>query len=139
MKRILLLVVCLSAAVLFVPSVHAQSPSAKQLGTNISGVVLDANGKPVANAAISCESSGGLRPRAVHADAKGHFVITGLKQDSYDIRASSNGAYSDWEKNIPLRKGQSKSVTLRLLNGNDALTGTLPAKAKAPAAGNQSN
>jgi hypothetical protein len=139
MKRTLLLVVCLSAAILFVASVHAQSPSPKQLGTNISGVVLDANGKPVANAAISCESSGGLRPRAVHADAKGHFVITGLKQDSYDIRASSNGAYYDWEKNIPVRKGQSKSVTLRLLNGNDALTGTIPAKAKTPAAVIQSN
>jgi hypothetical protein len=139
MKRIVLLAVFLTAAILFVPSVHAQSPSPKQLGTNISGVVLDANGKPVANAAISCESSGGLRPRAVHADAKGHFVITGLKQDSYDIRASSNGAYSDWEKNIPLRKGQSRSVTLRLLNGNDALTGTIPAKAKASDASNQSN
>jgi hypothetical protein len=139
MKRIVLLAVFLTAAILFVPSVHAQSPPPKQLGTNISGVVLDANGKPVANAAISCESSGGLRPRAVHADAKGHFVITGLKQDSYDIRASSNGAYSDWEKNIPVRKGQAKSVTLRLLNGNDALTGTIPAKAKAPEASNQSN
>jgi Carboxypeptidase regulatory-like domain len=139
MKRTLLLAIFLTAAILFVPSVHAQSPSPKQLGTNISGVVLDANGKPVANAAISCESSGGLRPRAVHADAKGHFVITGLKQDSYDLRASSNGAYSDWEKNIPLRKGQSRSVTLRLLNGNDALTGTIPAKAKASDASNQSN
>jgi hypothetical protein len=138
MKRILLLVVCLTTAILFVPSVHAQS-SSKQLGTNISGVVLDANGRPVANAAISCESSGGLRPRAVHADAKGHFVITGLKQDSYDIRAASNGAYSDWEKNIPVRKGQSKSVTLRLLNGNDALTGTIPAKAKSTEASKQSN
>jgi hypothetical protein len=139
MKRIVLLAVFLTVAIFIVPSVHAQSASSKQLGTNISGVVLDANGKPVANAAISCESSGGLRPRAVHADAKGHFVITGLKQDSYDIRASSNGAYSDWEKNIPVRKGQSKSVTLRLLNGNDALTGTIPAKQKASAATKQSN
>jgi len=135
MKRIVLLAVFLTVGIVFVPSVHAQSQPAKP-GTNISGVVLDANGKPVANAAISCESSGGLRPRAVHADSKGHFVITGLKQDSYDIRASSNGAYSDWEKNIPLRKGQSKSVTLRLLNGNDALTGTIPTKAKTTPAAN---
>jgi Carboxypeptidase regulatory-like domain len=131
MRRIALLGILFSAAILWVPGVHAQT--SKQLGTNISGVVLDANGKPVANAAVSCESSGGVRPRAVHADAKGHFVITGLKQDSYDLRASKNGAYSDWEKNIPVRKGQSKSVTLRLLNGNDALTGTIPAKQKAPA------
>ena len=131
MRRVALLGILLSVASLWAPAVNAQT--SKQLGTNISGVVLDANGKPVANAAISCESSGGLRPRAVHADAKGHFVITGLKQDSYDLRASANGAYSDWEKNIPVRKGQSKAVTLRLLNGNDALTGTIPAKQKAPA------
>jgi len=131
MKSIILLAILLTMAILFAPGVNAQS--LRQVGTNISGLVLDANGKPVANAAISCESSGGLRPRAVHADGKGRFVITGLKQDSYDLRASSNGAYSDWEKNIPLRKGQSKSITLRLLNGNDALTGTIPAKRKAPA------
>jgi hypothetical protein len=137
MKRTVLLAVFLTMAILFAPGIHAQSP--KQLGTNISGVVLDANGKPVGNAAISCESSGGLRPRAVHADPTGHFVITGLKQDSYDLRASSNGAYSDWEKNIPVRKGQSKSVTLRLLNGNDVLTVTIPAKEKAPGAKKQSN
>jgi hypothetical protein len=72
-----------------------------------------------------------MRPRAVHADAKGRFLITGLKQDSYDLRASSNGAYSDWEKNIPLRKDQTKDITLRLLNGNTALVGT-PAAAKKP-------
>ena len=131
MKSIILLAILLTMAILFAPGVNAQS--LRQVGTNISGLVLDANGKPVANAAISCESSGGLRPRAVHADGKGRFVITGLKQDSYDLRASSNGAYSDWEKNIPLRKGQSKAITLRLLNGNDALTGTIPAKRKAPA------
>jgi hypothetical protein len=66
----------------------------------------------------------------VHTDSKGHYLITGLKQDAYDLRADANGAYSDWEKNIPLRKGQTKEVTLRLLNGNTALSGTLPAKQK---------
>jgi hypothetical protein len=90
--------------------------------------VLGADGKPVAAAAVTCQSSAGIRPRVVHTDAKGHYIITGLKQDSYDLRATSNGAYSDWEKNIPLRKGQTKEYTLRLLNGNTALSGTLPAK-----------
>ena len=96
----------------------------------IKGVILGADGKPVPAAAVTCQSSAGIRPRVVHTDAKGHYVITGLKQDSYDIRADANGAYSDWEKNIPLRKGETKEVTLRLLNGNTALSGTLPAKQK---------
>jgi hypothetical protein len=43
-----------------------------------------------------------------------------LKQESYDLRASRKGAYSDWERNIPLGKSQTKNVTLQLLNGNTA-------------------
>jgi Carboxypeptidase regulatory-like domain len=107
----------------------AQSSSTKS-GTTINGVVVGADGKAVPAAAVTCQSSAGMRPRVVHTDAKGHYVITGLKQDSYDLRATANGAYSDWEKNIPLRLGQTKEITLRLLHGNTALGGTLPAKQK---------
>lgn len=96
----------------------------------IKGVVLGANGKPVSAAAVTCQTSAGDRPRVVHTDGKGHYLILGLKQESYDLRASAKGAYSDWEKNIPLRKGQTREITLRLLNGNTALSGTLPPKQK---------
>jgi len=92
---------------------EAQAP--KKGGTTLTGTVLGVDGKPVANAAVSCESSGGLSPHATHTDPKGRFIITGLKQDSYDLRASANGANSDWHRNIPLRRGQTKDVTLRLL------------------------
>jgi hypothetical protein len=105
----------------------AQTP-AKKTGTTIKGTVLGADGKPVPAAAVTCQSSAGMRPRVVHSDSKGHYLITGLKQDSYDIRATSNGAYSDWEKNIPVRLGQTKEITLHLLNGNTAISGTLPTK-----------
>jgi hypothetical protein len=98
--------------------------------TTIKGTVLGADGKTVAAAAVTCQSSAGVRPRVVHTDRKGHYVFTDLKQDSYDLRATASGAYSDWEKNIPVRKGQTKEVTLRLLHGNTALQGVLPAKPK---------
>ena len=117
-------------AVLCAGSTQAQT--SKKDAVTIKGIVLGADGKPVPAAAVTCQSSAGMKPRAVHTDSKGHYVITGLKQDSYDIRASSNGAYSDWERNIPLRKGQTKEITLRLLNGNTALSGELPAKHKTP-------
>jgi hypothetical protein len=113
---------------LWLPTVSAQTT--KKNAATIHGVVLDANGKPVVAAAVTCQSSAGIRPRVVHTDSKGHFVVTGLKQDAYDLRASSNGAYSDWEKNVPLRTAQTKEVTLRLLNGNTAISGVLPAKNK---------
>ena len=125
-KLSLTLIPCL--ALLFAQSVSAQAP--KKNGATISGMVLGADGKPVAGAGVTCETSSGLTPRAVHTDAKGRFFITGLKQDSYDIRASANGAYSDWERNIPMRKNQTKEVTLQLLNGNTAISGVTPAKKK---------
>jgi len=113
---------------LWIPLASAQTT--KKSSTSIEGMVLDANGKAVAAAAVTCQSSAGIHPRVVHTDTKGHFVVTGLKQDSYDLRATSKGAYSDWEKNLPLRTGQTKDVTLRLLNGNTALSGVLPTKKK---------
>ena len=122
------ILLCIAGLLLQAPVMPAQT-SAKSAAT-LEGSVLDANGKPVAAAAVTCQSSAGIQPRIVHTDAKGHYSIKGLKQDSYDLRATANGAYSDWEKNIPLHKGQTKQVTLRLLNGNTALSGTLPAKTK---------
>ena len=108
----------------------AAQTSTKSAQTVIQGVVLGADGKPVPAASVTCQSSAGIRPRIVHTDAKGHYLISGLKQDSYDLRATANGAYSDWEKNIPLRKGQTKEISLHLLNGNTAISGILPEKTK---------
>jgi len=128
MRRKLFLVLLAVAALYFAETVKGQT--VKKTGATISGTVLGADGKPVPGAGVTCETSSGLKPRAVHTDAKGRFFITGLKQENYDLRASSNGAYSDWERNIPLRKGQTKQITLQLLNGNTALSGVLPAKKK---------
>ncbi|MGB7438442.1 MAG: carboxypeptidase-like regulatory domain-containing protein [Candidatus Acidiferrum sp.] len=117
---------CLCLVILALASVGMRAQTAGSI--TIKGVVLGADGKAVPAAAVTCQSSAGMRPRVVHTDAKGHYVLSGLKQDSYDLRATAKGAYSDWEKNIPLRKGQTKEITLRLINGNTALSGTLPTK-----------
>jgi hypothetical protein len=127
MKRKLIISLLAGAAVLFAQDVNAQTQ--KKSGATITGTVLDSNGRPVANASVSCETSSGTKPRAVHTDSKGRFFITGLKQESYDLRASRNGAYSDWERNIPLGKYQTKEKTLILLNGNTATT-AVPASKK---------
>jgi hypothetical protein len=124
------LIPTLFALALLCPIVLCAQTSSGKSASVIKGTVLGADGKPVPAAAVTCQSSAGVRPRIVHTDAKGHYLITGLKQDAYDLRATSQGAYADWEKNIPLRKGQTKEITLRLLNGNTALSGTLPAAKK---------
>ena len=127
MRRKLIIFLMLGMAILFAQDIHAQTR--KKTGATITGTVLDSNGKPVANASVTCETSSGMKPRAVHTDKNGKFFITGLKQESYDLRASRNGAYSDWERNIPLRKSQTKDITLQLLNGNTA-TSVVPATKK---------
>lgn len=129
MSRRLLLACSLLFPFVLATTAHAQQ-STKKIDTVIFGTVYGADGKPVPAAAVDCQSSAGIHPRIVHTDAKGHYRITGLKQDWYDLRASSNGAYSDWEKNLLIHKGESKEITLRLLNGNTALSGVLPSKKK---------
>lgn len=128
MRRKRFLILMAGAALAMACPLLAQT--VKKTGATITGTVLGADGKPVPGASVTCETSSGLKPRAVHTDAKGRFFITGLKQESYDLRASWNGGYSDWERNIPMRKDQTKEVTLQLLNGNTALSGIQPAKKK---------
>jgi len=81
----------------------------------LSGVVIGPDDKPVPHASVSYQSSGGSAPHAVHTDAHGRFAIAQLGADNYDIRASAKGIFSEWEKNISLRKGQAKSIELRLI------------------------
>lgn len=113
MRRTLLFLTISLSALLLAAKVHGDT---QKKGTSVlTGVVLGPDDKPVPHASISYQSSGGNAPHAVHADAHGRFTISKLPADYYDLRASANGIFSEWEKNISLRKGQSKSITLRLI------------------------
>ncbi len=114
MKRKLLLVIVSALVVMWAGVSPAQAP--KKSGAILSGIVVGQNGKPVEHAAVVCQSSGGSSPRVIYTDADGRFTITGLRQDNYDLRASANGFYSDWERNIVARTGQTKKVTVKLVN-----------------------
>ena len=92
----------------------AAVPQAKHSAT-LTGVVLGPDDKPVPHASVTYQSSGGNAPHAVHADSHGRFTITQLRTDNYDVRASGKGVFSEWEKNVMLRSGQTKTLTLRLI------------------------
>lgn len=99
-------------------SVGVQSALADHHGKGpgeLTGVVLGPDDKPVPHASVTYQSSAGMAPHAVHADSHGHFYITKLKADNYDLRASSRGVFSEWEKNVTVHSGGTKSVTLRLI------------------------
>jgi hypothetical protein len=113
MKRALILLAMFSVAVVTAPRALV-APQSKGTST-LTGVVIGPDDKPAAHADISYQYSDGSGPHAARADAHGRFAITHLRASSYDIRASANGVFSDWARNIPIRKGQTRSVELRLI------------------------
>ena len=113
MKRALVVVAVLAAVL-----ASAQNSVAQSKGGVITGVVLGPDDKPVSHASVTYQSSAGIAPHAVRADARGHFTITKLHSDNYDLRASGRGVFSEWEKNVTVRSGKSKSVILRLVYAN---------------------
>jgi hypothetical protein len=132
MRYKLVFLFLLALGLLTAQNAIAQNLPALKTGATLTGVVLGTNGRPVAKASVSCQSAGGLAPHAVYTDAKGRFTVNGLKPDSYDLRAYFNGSYSDWVRNLPLRKGQTKTVTLHLLNHPAAADNPAPAAQKNP-------
>jgi hypothetical protein len=117
MKRLLYFLIILVP--LFTGALLATRPvlaSHEEKGTSVlTGVVIGPTDKPVAHAAVSYQSSGGNAAHAVHTDAHGRFAITKLPADNYDLRASANGIFSEWEKNVTIHTGQTRSVTLHLI------------------------
>jgi hypothetical protein len=96
--------------------------------STLAGLVLGPDNKPVANASVTYQSGGGNAPHVVRTDAKGRFSVPKLRADIYDVRASSQGAFSEWEKNVSVRPGQTKSVTLRLIYAKEMPKAPAPAK-----------
>ena len=113
MRRIVLFITIFLLALVAVRRVNA---APQRGGTAVlSGVVLGPDDRPVPHAAVTYQSSSGNAPHAVHTDSQGRFTIAKLKADNYDMRASGKGVFSEWEKNITMHSGQTKSVTLRLI------------------------
>jgi Carboxypeptidase regulatory-like domain len=79
------------------------------------GTVIGPNDKPVPNAVVTYQTGGGETPHVIRTDAKGHFSVPKLRVDNYDVRASGNGVFSEWEKNISIKPNQIRSVTLRMI------------------------
>jgi len=83
------------------------------IGT-LAGTVLDAHGKPVAGATVTMQTSDGRRPHATHTGTNGRFQFARYETGQYDLRAYSNGMFSEWVKRISIRSGKTTQVTLRL-------------------------
>jgi hypothetical protein len=84
-----------------------------RIGT-LAGMVVDAGGKPVADATVTIQTSDGLHPHATHTDVSGHFAFARFEIGQYDVRAYAHGVFSDWAKRLYVGTNKTKEVTLRL-------------------------
>jgi hypothetical protein len=91
----------------------ARAQFSRGLGT-LAGTVLDAHGKPVAEASVTIQTSDGLKPHATHTDSSGHYEFARYEAGQYDLRAYSKGQFSDWSKHIVIRPKKTTEITLRM-------------------------
>jgi uncharacterized GH25 family protein len=110
MKRTIVFFIAIAAMFL---ALSANAQFAHGLGT-LSGTVVDEQGKPVADASVTIQTSDGLRPHATHTDSNGHFEFTRFEAGQYDVRAYSNKVFSDWSKRLVIRPKKETEITLRL-------------------------
>jgi virginiamycin B lyase len=87
---------------------------AKQKPGGLDGRVVTAKGVPVADAQILWQVADGETPHVLHTDAHGQFHIEPLRTGFYDLRASANGTWSEWEHNVLVRPGTETNIVLRL-------------------------
>lgn len=81
---------------------------------SLEGTVLDSQGKPLSGALVTIQASYGAHPHVTHTDASGHFEFSHFATGQYDLRAYYSGAYSDWNKRVPIRTTKNSPVTLQI-------------------------
>jgi Carboxypeptidase regulatory-like domain len=117
MKRSVLVLTVLASLALLLSltfgTATARAQFAKGLGT-VEGTVLDAHGKPVADASVTIQTSDGLKPHATHTDSSGHYEFARYDAGQYDLRAYAKGQFSDWNKHVVIRPKKVTEITLRL-------------------------
>jgi hypothetical protein len=116
MRRIMMTVLgtLVIASLAFAAAAQQRVP----IGT-LEGTVLDGHGQPVADASVTIQTSDGLHPHATRTDASGHFQFARWMTGQYDLRAYSNGMFSEWDKRIMIRSNKTTKVTLHLPKASD--------------------
>ena len=78
------------------------------------GVVSDATGAVVPNAAVTIRNIGTNISSAAHTDDKGSYYFTGLLPTTYDVKAEASGFRSAERTGVVLAVDQESSLNFRL-------------------------
>ena len=110
----ILIAVCLTMLFATAPAATRAQVKKDRGDAVIEGVVLAADGKPLANARVFLQPSDGLPPHVAKTGPDGHFRFENMHQGLFDLRAQFQGAESDWHRNISVKPSDDVTVTLKL-------------------------
>jgi hypothetical protein len=103
-----------AAFLLFAAPLFIASAQDGGIGT-LAGIVLSAQGKPVAGASVTMETANGGSPHATVTNLQGRFFFPELTHGYYDLRATHKGLTSEWKHNIEVTTGKETDVKLQLM------------------------
>ncbi|HVS87933.1 MAG TPA: TonB-dependent receptor [Candidatus Acidoferrum sp.] len=97
-------------ALLFSPSLHAQSTYTAQL----TGVITDSSGGVIASAKVTLTDEATNVPASATTNDKGIYVLTGLRPGRYTLRAEATGFAPSERRGITLAVSQQTTLDLTL-------------------------
>ena len=100
--------------ILFIVLATAIAVNARVPVGTLAGTVLDFQGRPVAHASVTIQTSYGQHPNATVTDKEGRFQFARYKTGEYDLRAAAGKVKSDWLQRIMIHSNRTTEVTLRL-------------------------
>jgi len=93
-------------------SAHS-APRPAGLGT-IGGQVLSANGKPVAGAHVTVQTTEGHHLQTADTNEQGRFWFASLPEGQYSVRATYEDRVSEWRQGLWVAPGEQTTVVLHL-------------------------
>lgn len=115
------------------PVVLVSAPTAQALAQGLStataefaGVVVDAKGRPVADASVVLHGDGSSESKTAKTGTDGRFTVNTLIPGHYHIRIEKTGGYKGIDDEVTLWAGETKKCEFTIQSSQD--DETLPAK-----------
>lgn len=114
-------------------------------GANVTGRIVDADGRPVANAEVSTEDKAGylpgwptnIIPQKVRTDGGGNFRLRALKPEVYRINVVAPGFVKFMREDVVIAEGQDRDLGTIELSRGGTVEGVLTDHLGQPVVGGQ--
>lgn len=96
---------------------------------SIAGMIMDATGAAIPNAAVTATNEESKQTRSVSSDDEGKYLMAGLTPGSYSVSASSPGFNSSTHENVPVAADATVTLNISLNVGTTSASVTVSAGA----------